>query len=138
MKLTSKDFDADGYYIASDSLTTDSLKIENVSTVRFRGYLSVGGYLDVRHKGISLVSLRQYVGLYKYIVWATIATDGQRWVRMGCLFKSLEQWEAEGGIRQSNLSQFPDHGSDKCEERVAAFEFAKAAALRMKMPEVAK
>jgi hypothetical protein len=52
---------------------------------------------------------------------------------MGCLFKSLEDWE-KIGIRKSNLAEFPDDGSDKCEERVAAFEFAKAAALRMKPP----
>jgi hypothetical protein len=50
---------------------------------------------------------------------------------MGCLWKSLEDWETVG-IRKSNESEFPDDGSDKCEERVAAFEFAKAAALRMK------
>jgi hypothetical protein len=50
---------------------------------------------------------------------------------MGCLFKSLEDWE-KIGIRKSNLAEFPDDGSDKCKERVAAFEFAKAAALRMK------
>jgi hypothetical protein len=50
---------------------------------------------------------------------------------MGCLWKSLAEWEAVG-IRKSNLSEFPDDGSYRCEERVAAFEFAKAAALRLK------
>jgi hypothetical protein len=53
---------------------------------------------------------------------------------MGCLWKSLEKWD-EVGIRKSNLSEFPDDGSDACEDRVAAFEFAKAAVLRMKLPE---
>jgi len=79
-----------------------------------------------------LSSLKGYSGLYRYNVWAVLFKDGSRWVRMGCLFKSLGQWDAEGGIRNSNLSEFPNDGSDKCEERVAAFEFAKAAALRMK------
>jgi len=78
------------------------------------------------------ITLKGYSGLYLYNVWAVLFKDGSRWVRMGCLFKSLGQWDAEGGIRNSNLSQFPNDGSDKCEERVAAFEFAKAAALRMK------
>jgi hypothetical protein len=50
---------------------------------------------------------------------------------MECLWKSLEDWE-KIGIRKSNESEFPDDGSESCEERVAAFEFAKAAALRMK------
>ena len=52
---------------------------------------------------------------------------------MGCLFYSLEDWE-KIGIRKSNVNEFPDDGSDKCEERVAAFEFAKAATLMMKLP----
>ena len=78
------------------------------------------------------ITLKGYSGLYRYNVWAVLFKDGSRWVRMGCLFKSLGQWDAEGGIRNSNLSEFPNDGSDKCEERVAAFEFAKAAALRMK------
>jgi exo-beta-1,3-glucanase (GH17 family) len=50
---------------------------------------------------------------------------------MGCLWKSLDEWK-KVGIRKSNLSQYPDDGSYKSEERVAAFEFAQAAALRMK------
>jgi len=53
---------------------------------------------------------------------------------MGCLFHSLENWERIG-IRQSNVSEFPDDGSAKSEERVIAFEFAKAAALRMALPQ---
>jgi hypothetical protein len=78
--------------------------------------------------------LKGFAGLYKYNVWSVLFADGQRWVRMGCLFKSLEDWD-KIGIRKSNLKEFPDDGSEKCEERVAAFEFAKSAALRMKLPE---
>lgn len=52
---------------------------------------------------------------------------------MGCLFYDLEKWESIG-IRSSNLEEFPDDGSQVCEERVAAFEFAKAAVLRMETP----
>ena len=35
------------------------------------------------------------------------------------------------GIRVSNISKYPDDGSEKCLEREAAFEFAKAAVMRM-------
>ena len=84
------------------------------------------------YKGKKTKYLRAFVGLYSYIVMAVLFNDGSSWVRMGCLFKSLEDWEKDGGIRKSNLSEFPDDGSDRSEERVAAFEFAKAAALRMK------
>ena len=82
-------------------------------------------------KGNAALKLRAHVGLYPYQVTAALLADGSRWVQMGCLWKSLEDWE-KIGIRKSNEAEFPDDGSDKCEERVAAFEFAKAAALRMK------
>jgi len=75
--------------------------------------------------------MRVFNGLFKYQVWSVLAIDGTRYVRMGCLFHTLEDWD-KIGIRKSNESEFPDDGSDKCEERVAAFEFAKAAALRLK------
>ena len=81
--------------------------------------------------GKPIVTLRVFSGLYLYTVQAVLFQDGSRWVRMGCLWKSLDEW-ASVGIRKSNLSEFPDDGSDRCEERVAAFEFAKAAALRLK------
>ena len=81
--------------------------------------------------GKPIINLRQisYSG-YAYGVQAVLFEDGSRWVRMGCLWKSLAEWE-EIGIRSSNPSEFPDDGSVASEERVAAFEFAKAAALRM-------
>ena len=85
--------------------------------------------------GASLVcklisALRVFGGLYDYQVWAVLFQDGTRQVRMGCLFYGLEKWVAMG-IRKSNLSEFPDDGSERSENRVAAFEFAKAVALRM-------
>ena len=85
-------------------------------------------------KGKKAVAMRSYVGLYRYCVMAVLYANGERVVRMGCLFKSLKQWKEKGGIRKSNLLEFPDDGSDKSEERVAAFGFAKAAALRLKAP----
>jgi uncharacterized protein YjbI with pentapeptide repeats len=78
-----------------------------------------------------IVTMRVFAGLYEYQVWAVLFEDGSRWIRMGCLWKSMDEWDSVG-IRKSNLSQYPDDGSDKSEGRVAAFEFAKAAALRMK------
>ena len=76
-------------------------------------------------------SMRVLYGLYEYQVWAVLFEDGSRWVRMGCLFYPLEKWD-EIGIRQSNIGEYPEDGSDRSEERVAAFEFAKAAVLRLK------
>jgi hypothetical protein len=92
-----------------------------------------GGFVYGR-ENVRVVMRSVFTGLYRYPVWSVLFDDGERWVRMGCLFKSLDNWE-EVGIRKSNLSEFPNDGSYKCEERVAAFEFAKAAVLRMKAPD---
>ena len=80
---------------------------------------------------LPIESIKVFSGLYRYEVWAVLLQDGSLWIRMGCLWYSLEKWE-EIGIRESNLSEFPDDGSNKCEERVRAFEFAKDAVNRMK------
>jgi len=91
--------------------------------------------------GEDVAGIRVFSGLYDYQIWAILYADGRRAVWMGCLHYSLENWESVG-IRKSNLSEFPDDGSDKCEQRVLAFEFAKATVLRMALPakkeEVAK
>jgi hypothetical protein len=93
----------------------------------WRGGVWRGGFaFDIAAK-----NMRSYLGLYGYQVGAVLSTDGKRYVKMGCLVKTVDEWDRIG-IRNSNLSEFPDDGSEKCEERVAAFEFAKAAALRLK------
>ena len=82
-------------------------------------------------RGKKVDQLRIFSGLYDYVVYSILFQDGTRMVRMGCLWETLEEWESIG-IRRSNLSQFPDDGSERCMERTAAFEFAKATVLRMK------
>ena len=91
-----------------------------------RADLSLADLYDKKIK-----AFRSFHGLYPYQVWAVLFESGERFVRMGCLFYSLHEWE-EIGILESNRSEFPNDGSDKSLERQAAFEFAKAAALRLK------
>ena len=75
-------------------------------------------------------TFRLFSGLYQYDCMAILAEDGTPWVRMGCLCKSVEEWDRIG-IRASNRCEFPDDGSERCEERVRAFDFTRAAALRL-------
>jgi hypothetical protein len=76
-------------------------------------------------------SLRSFSSsLYPYMVLAVLFEDGERMVKMGCLEKTLSEWK-KVGIRKSNVSEFPDDGSDKCEDRVGLFNLAKAAVTRM-------
>jgi enterochelin esterase-like enzyme len=83
----------------------------------------------------TIANLRQInVSSYPYQIQAVLFLDGSRWIRMGCLWKSLEDWKRDGGILNSNPSEFPNDRSEKSKERAAAFAFAKADALRMKLP----
>ena len=77
-----------------------------------------------------IASLRVFTGLYNYQCWAVVTEAGAPWIRMGCLFKSLADWDAIG-IRSSNPSEFPDNGSEKSERRVRAFAFTRDAVERM-------
>jgi uncharacterized protein YjbI with pentapeptide repeats len=99
----------------------------------FRGGNFLGGnFLGGNVAGMAAAKLQSVASLYPYSAWAVLYANGERWVKMGCLFKSLEAWESEGGIRNSNLSEFPDDGSERSEERAHLFEFAKGVALRLK------
>ena len=80
--------------------------------------------------GLKIKTVRVYAGLYRYISMAILSSDGTPWVRMGCLWNTVEDWDRIG-IRASNSDEFPDDGSERCEERVRAFDFTRAAALRL-------
>jgi len=71
--------------------------------------------------------------LYPYIVMAVLFEDGERMVKMGCLEKTLAEWERVG-IRKSNEGEFPDDGSEYCEDRVGLFNLAKATVTSMGLP----
>ncbi len=87
-----------------------------------------GGMID--NKVIDQIATVQ-ASAYPYFAYAVLFQDGSRYIRMGCLWKTLEEWDAIG-IRQSNPSEFPDNGSDKSESRAALFEYLHASLLRMK------
>jgi hypothetical protein len=111
------------------NLSSANLSFANLSSAKVKGAVINGRLIENLHV-ISYSS-------YPYQIQAILFQDGSRWVRMGCLFKSLEDWE-KIGIRKSNIGSYPDDGSERSEVRAAAFEFAKAAAMRMKFPESEK
>jgi len=119
--------DLRGAYLRDANLSGAYLSGANLSGADLRG----ANLRDANDNKKKIATMRVFTGLYAYQVWAVLFEDGSRWVRMGCLWKSLDEWGAIG-IRKSNLSEFPDNGSDKSEDRVLAFEFAKSATLRMK------
>ncbi|MEN6533994.1 MAG: pentapeptide repeat-containing protein [Bryobacteraceae bacterium] len=81
-------------------------------------------------QGLKISAIRVFSGLYEYQCQAVVSEDGAPWIRMGCLWKSLEDWDSIG-IRKSNISEFPDDGSDKSERRARAFDYVRAEVLVM-------
>jgi uncharacterized protein YjbI with pentapeptide repeats len=134
-------------YLSGANLRKADLRDANLSGANLRGAYLSGAYLSDANlsgadlsdanlsgadlSGKKIEALRVFTGLYRYTVWAVLFQDGSRWVRMGCLCNSLDDW-GKIGIRNSNLKEFPDDGSDESEDRVSAFDLAKAAALRLK------
>jgi uncharacterized protein YjbI with pentapeptide repeats len=121
----------EGANLHGANLEGANLRGANLEGANLRGASLRGAYLHGAEGKSKVYSMRVFSGLYDYQVWAVLFADGSRWVRMGCLFYSLEKWD-EIGIRQSNTREYPEDGSDRSEERVAAFEFAKAAVLRLR------
>jgi uncharacterized protein YjbI with pentapeptide repeats len=131
-----RDADLSDANLIGANLIGADLRGANLSGANLIGANLIGADLrDAYLRGEKIHNLHTFSSsVYPYEVWAILFQDGSRMVRMGCLWNTLEGWERIG-IRKSNLSEFPDDGSEKCEERVAMFELAKAACLRMKMPE---
>ena len=69
-----------------------------------------------------------YGSLYEYVGAAFVSADGTPWVRMGCLWKTVADWDAIG-IEASNPSGFPADGSARSTIRAAAFRFLRERAL---------
>ena len=98
-------------------------------TMRDAVRIALGSGADLR--SVRIKSLQVFTGLYEYQVWAVVAEDGNPWVRMGCQFRPLFEWDEIGGIRNSCSIEFPNDGSPRCERRARAFEYAKTEALEM-------
>ena len=104
----------------------------NLEDTNLRGANLLGANLLGANSATPLKALavKVFAGLYCYQAWAILADDHTPWVRMGCLWKTVAEWDRIG-IRESNTGEFPNDGSETCEERVRAFEFTRAAALRL-------
>jgi uncharacterized protein YjbI with pentapeptide repeats len=120
-----------GAKLAGANLSGANLDEADLAGADLSGANLVGAKLTgARYEDLKLAAVVVLTGLYKYQCWAAVSVDGAPYVLMGCLFHSVDEWDAIG-IRNSNPSEFPDDGSAKSEERVAAFEFVRAKALRM-------
>jgi uncharacterized protein YjbI with pentapeptide repeats len=115
--------DLSGANLSRANLSGVDLSRANLSGANLSG-------VDLSGTDLKIHALEVFTGLYPYQCWAFVTDQGVPWVRMGCLWKTVEEWD-QIGIRKSNVIEFPDDGSEKCERRVRAFEFTRTAALAM-------
>ena len=132
-----QDADLQGANLWGANLQGANLWGANLRGAYLRGANLRGAYLqDTNLRGANLwkdLKVSDFcivTGRYPYVSLAIISDSGIPWVRMGCLWKTVAEWDSIG-IKQSNIWGFPDDGSEKSEERVFLFEFARAMALRM-------
>ena len=128
-----RDADLIGANLSGANLSDADLRGANLSDADLRGANLRGANLigaTLRDAG-KIAAMAVFSGLYTYQCWAVVTDSGVPWVRMGCLWKSLAEWDAIGGIRTSNPNEFPDDGSESCEQRGRAYNFTRAEAERM-------
>ena len=124
--------DLRGAYLSRADLSRANLSGAYLSDAYLSGADLSGAYLsDAYLRGKKVKKMRVFSGLYPYVIYAVLFDDGERWIRMGCLWYSLKTWN-KIGVAKSNLSEFPDDKSEKSLERKRAFAFAKATVLAMK------
>ena len=85
---------------------------------------------DAVLRDAKIKALRCFAGLYRYQIWAVVMEDGSPWIRIGCQWRSVEEWDRIT-IRESRTSDFPNDGSERSEQRARAFEFARNEAVLM-------
>ena len=120
-----------GAYLGGAYLRGANLRGAYLSGAYLIGAYLRGAYLSgAKLDGLIVARMACYSGLYAYAAHAVVSDAGEPWVRMGCLWHSVEEWDRIG-IRNSNPREYPDDGSFASEERVRAFEFARASALAM-------
>ena len=114
-----------GTNLCGANLCGADLRGTNLCSANLRGTNLCGANL---RGGLVISTMRVLSGLYNYQCWAIVSDKGIPWVRMGCLLKTVADWDTIG-IRKSNPGEFPDDGSRKSERRVRAFDFTRADAM---------
>ena len=70
-------------------------------------------------QGVKIKSTAVFTGLYHYVAMPVISEDGTEYVRLGCHFRKVSEWEENFW---NNVREFPDDGSTKSQERLMAYQ----------------
>ena len=122
------DADLRGADLSDANLRDADLRGANLSGADLRGANLSGADLSDADlsgadlSGIKIKSCAVFTGLYAHVVMPVIAEDGTEWVRMGCHFRKVSDWDANFW---NNDNEFPNDGSVKSQLRVMAYNTAK-------------
>jgi len=75
--------------------------------------------------GVKIKWMESLSGLYKYHILIFEDETGVGHLWMGCLHKTLQEWDEIGGTLESNLQEFPNDGSFASIERAGAYDFCR-------------
>ncbi len=69
--------------------------------------------------GVKIRASTVFTGLYRYIAMPMIAEDGTEYIRLGCQFRLVSEWEANFW---NNPREFPNDGSPESQHRLLAYQ----------------
>ena len=72
--------------------------------------------------GIKIKTATVFTGIYRYVVIAIVSETGDKYVKMGCHLRTVEEWEADFW---NNNREFPNDGRKASQLRLLAYNTAK-------------
>jgi uncharacterized protein YjbI with pentapeptide repeats len=118
-----RDADLRGANLRDADLVGANLRDADLVGANLRCANLVGANLiGAKYGELEIQNLAVFDGLYKYRTFAIIDKDGNGWVRLGCHFRSVGDWEKDFW---NNDSEFPNDGELRSRKRVFAYETAK-------------
>ena len=114
--------DLRGAYLSSADLSSADLSSADLSSADLRSADLRGADLSSAYlRGVKIKTTAVFTGLYQYIVMPVIAGDGTEYVRMGCHFRKVSEWNADFW---NNPSEFPNNGDIPSKLRWMAYQTA--------------
>ena len=95
--------------------------VKTARTAESGADLSGANLSGAKLSGAKISKTAVFTGLYAYIVMPVIADDGTEYIRMGCYFREVSEWESDFW---NNPSEFPNNGDIPSKLRWMAYQYA--------------
>ncbi|MCP4987223.1 MAG: pentapeptide repeat-containing protein [Colwellia sp.] len=117
------DADLRGADLIGANLRGADLRDADLRDADLRGANLIGANLIGANKNtIKIEKIIVITGLYRYTVMPVIDQEGNEYIRLGCYFRTIDDWEMDFW---NNNRDFPNDGSIDSELRKLAYETGK-------------